>query len=525
MKSKNLFLLMAFCFAAMLQAQEPAGLYRLQRVVFDNGASTVPDYEQYKYCADAAALTVLKTGERNGTTYFYFRNTDGSPLLTSDRVGELPRVFDVSEQGFSLRWPSTHDGSMVSDVYSTAAGMDPAIVEAFDLLRGRGTASGDLSGTWLVRGQTWNALNDYWWDDHTTKSYMIFGADKVLTLENVQDTLSKAFATASLSTLKRLSDNVVSFDGYDYLLKKISENTFSITTITPSGQTHTMLIDRTGLPASLQRIFGTSEPVRDYSDGLALKQELLRKGGYYASEASALRLRFDVDARRARSIREAFRLDTLVKGSMSTWEKTLAVARFVARNIPHANQTAGLAQVNALTLWDYHLTTEPAFNCRWHSIMLQDLLLSLGLKARFITCLPALPDQDCHVVNAVWLPELGRWAMIDTDMHHYFTDGDGEPVGLQEIRAAYVGGPAVEMHALLPSDSHDADDYYREYLAKNVYCFAGYEHSDFDVESAQYEGERRYFYLLPRDANATRFTSNVERVVRSEADFWQAPKD
>lgn len=49
-------------------------------------------------------------------------------------------------------------------------------------------------------------------------------------------------------------------------------------------------------------------------------------------------------------------------------------------------------------------------------------------------------DNDCHVVNEVWLPELGKWAMIDTDMGgHYFSDLKGVPFssGFQPYR---IGG-------------------------------------------------------------------------------------
>lgn len=39
-----------------------------------------------------------------------------------------------------------------------------------------------------------------------------------------------------------------------------------------------------------------------------------------------------------KKIREYFKLDTVVSSTMPTWDKAISLARFVAENIPHANQ-------------------------------------------------------------------------------------------------------------------------------------------------------------------------------------------
>lgn len=66
------------------------------------------------------------------------------------------------------------------------------------------------------------------------------------------------------------------------------------------------------------------------------------------------------------------KLDTLYDASASTWEKTLAIAGFVARNIPHANQQMQPRSRNAINLWEFARTVEPGFNCRLHSILTSD---------------------------------------------------------------------------------------------------------------------------------------------------------
>lgn len=178
--------------------------------------------------------------------------------------------------------------------------------------------------------------------------------------------------------------------------------------------------------------------------------EILRKAEPYRADKASFRFEYIQDTARRRLTREYFRLDTIDNPTAETWDRTLALARFVARNIPHANQSVQPERRNAIDLWEYTRNVEPAFNCRLHSIMLHELLLACDITNRYVTCLPADSlDQDCHVVNIVWLPEHKKWAMVDSDMRAYVTDSDGTPLSLSQIRERYINGAAMEIHPLL----------------------------------------------------------------------------
>ena len=134
-------------------------------------------------------------------------------------------------------------------------------------------------------------------------------------------------------------------------------------------------------------------------------------------------------------------LDAIAASGLSTWEKVLKVSEFVSAHIPHDNQKEPMKALNAFTLWQYAQRVPTGFNCRWHAILLSELLLSIRIKNRFVTCMPEdKSDQDCHVVNLVWLPELNKWAMIDSDMQEYVTAPDGTPLSLEEMRAEVIAG-------------------------------------------------------------------------------------
>ena len=189
---------------------------------------------------------------------------------------------------------------------------------------------------------------------------------------------------------------------------------------------------------------------------------------------------------RSEEIRRYFRcntqldLDRIAASGLTTWEKTLEISRFVSEHIPHDNQKEPLKELNAVTLWEYAQRVSTGFNCRWHAILLSELLLSIDIKNRFVTCLPEDEnDQDCHVVNLVWLPEMNKWAMIDSDMQEYVTDPDGIPLSLEEMRTELIAGRRLNVHR---NSDPDGVEYMQGYWAKNLYWFSIHITYGYDLE-------------------------------------------
>ena len=250
---------------------------------------------------------------------------------------------------------------------------------------------------------------------------------------------------------------------------------------------------------------------------------LLRKAEPYRADKASFRFEYIQDTARRRLTREYFRLDTIDNPTAETWDRTLALARFVARNIPHANQSVQPERRNAIDLWEYTRNVEPAFNCRLHSIMLHELLLACDITNRYVTCLPADSlDQDCHVVNIVWLPEHKKWAMADSDMRAYVTDSDGTPLSLSQMRERYINGAAMEIHPLLNEGQPFDYTYYRTYWSKNLYWFECAEQTSYDIETAPWDKRGRVVVLRPD--GFTPFDTPPHSVHTQDAErFWAAP--
>ena len=251
--------------------------------------------------------------------------------------------------------------------------------------------------------------------------------------------------------------------------------------------------------------------------------ELLRSAAAYAAEPGAdYRFTYRQDTARAREISRYFRLDTLLQADAPTWERALTLARFVARNIPHANQSVYPERRNAIGLWEYTREVEPAFNCRLHSIMLHELMLASGITNRFVTCLPADSlDNDCHVVNLVWLPERKKWAMLDSDMRAWVSSPDGTPLSLGEMRERYIAGEQTEIHWLLESRGEEYRSYYDAYWAKNLYWFESWDTTTYDRENGT-QTEGRIIALVPPGYSGFQQTATGVRTSDAER-FWAAP--
>ena len=254
------------------------------------------------------------------------------------------------------------------------------------------------------------------------------------------------------------------------------------------------------------------------------KVEKLRTSGSFANDTIQIAMTSVQDTARAREIREYFQLDTLYAPDASTWEKTLAVAKFVATNIPHANQNVQPKYRNAIGLWEYTKTTEPAFNCRLHSIMMYELLKSIDIEARFITCMPDdKNDFDCHVVNHVWLPELGKWAMIDSDMGgNYATAPDGTPLSLPEIRQRYIADEPVCYHPKFDEKGSEKIGSHHAYMAKNSYWYSCWETLHYDQEPSAGKDVGRYIHLVPSGFKPFEVDS-VDVITTDSAKFWAPP--
>ena len=232
-----------------------------------------------------------------------------------------------------------------------------------------------------------------------------------------------------------------------------------------------------------------------------------------------------VSPTRSAAIRRYFRhkaglnLDRIAASKVSTWEKTLKISKFVSDHIPHDNQKEPLKRLNATELWEYAKRVPTGFNCRWHAILLSELLLAAGIKNRFVTCLPEdKEDMDCHVVNLVWLPEMNKWAMIDSDMQEYVTGADGVPLSLEEMRAEVIAGRRLNIRR---NSNAEGVEYMQGYWAKNLYWFTVHMTYGYDLEGLRMIPDTYVCLVPPGFAPPEKYSGFCNNLTTNAAAFWR----
>lgn len=258
--------------------------------------------------------------------------------------------------------------------------------------------------------------------------------------------------------------------------------------------------------------------------------QTLRSTAPYAPDTTNFHFTQITDTVRATEVYNYFRLDTLLSPTASTWDNAMRMARMIARAVPHHNNPIGENKPQVLTsigLWE-HNQKRPGLNCRQHSIMLYEMLTAAGIKARYVTCLPEdSTDRDCHVVNHVWLPELRKWAMLDSDGFFYYTlPNDTIPLSLAEMRLHIIDRHPMQLNGLDTTANayaqHDKK-WKRPYWSKNLYWFEVHEQHCFGRENDERPADR-LIALIPSGWQA--FVKHGQAIkTTDEARFWAAPEE
>ena len=185
-------------------------------------------------------------------------------------------------------------------------------------------------------------------------------------------------------------------------------------------------------------------------------------------------------------VREYFKLDS-VAGQGDELSKIINLLHFAHDNIRHDGSNRAFAEMDAIDLYNYYKTTGKGVNCRQLAISLCEMYLSMGIPARYVTCMPADSlDYECHVINTVWSSQLQKWLYIDPTMDAWVTDENGTMLSIAEVRERLINDQPLVLceTANWNHESQQTKEYYLEtYMAKNLYYFVCKKLNRFNPES------------------------------------------
>ena len=216
---------------------------------------------------------------------------------------------------------------------------------------------------------------------------------------------------------------------------------------------------------------------------------VLKKSAPFAKDAAQQDILFRYqpkESKNLRMVRDYFKLDSVV-GQGDELSKIINLLHFVHDNIRHDGGNQAFAELDAIDLYNYYKTTGKGVNCRQLAISLCEMYLSMGIPARYVTCMPADSlDYECHVINTVWSEQLQKWLYIDPTMDAWVTDENGTMLSIAEVRERLINDQPLVLceTANWNHESQQTKEYYLEtYMAKNLYYFVCKKLNRFNPES------------------------------------------
>lgn len=202
-------------------------------------------------------------------------------------------------------------------------------------------------------------------------------------------------------------------------------------------------------------------------------------------------------------LRKGFKLDSIA-GRGSEVSKILNLLHWIHNLIPHDGNHENPTIKNAMSMIAVCKKDNRGLNCRGLATVLNECYLSLGIKSRFITCMPKdSVFNDCHVINMVYSTDLKKWLWIDPTNDAYVMNEKGELLSIEEVRERLITNKPL----LLNPDAnwnHKSttikEEYLYNYMAKNLYRMECPVNSEYNSETWNDVKKISYIELLPLDA-------------------------
>jgi transglutaminase-like putative cysteine protease len=237
------------------------------------------------------------------------------------------------------------------------------------------------------------------------------------------------------------------------------------------------------------------------------------------------------------TLRRELKLDSIA-GTGSEELKIINLLHWIHNLIPHDGNHENPAVKNAMSMIKTCKRDVRGLNCRGLATVLNECYLSMGIKSRFVTCMPKdTVFEDCHVINMVYLESKKKWIWIDPTNNAYVMDEKGELLSIQEVRERLVSDKPLILNPDANWNNKSTatkEGYLFNYMAKNLYRLECPLRSEYNAETWADGKQVGYVELLPLDAYQQKPDKSVHKNEKTGTTFttyktnnpivfWQKP--
>lgn len=189
-------------------------------------------------------------------------------------------------------------------------------------------------------------------------------------------------------------------------------------------------------------------------------------------------------------LKSDFNVDVIAAGK-SDFDKTLSLMMYIHKELFFPGSNISPTVNNTYEIMKVRKTG--ALFCSYHATVLTEMLLSIGVKAIKISCLPKDFDGDCHVAVLAYMKEKKKWVFFDPTFGTYFFDENGNPLSILEIREQYINRKNILFKNIQIDKQwrlimngvvcESYDEWYRIYMSKNSFRFMFPQKSEFNYSN------------------------------------------
>ena len=231
------------------------------------------------------------------------------------------------------------------------------------------------------------------------------------------------------------------------------------------------------------------------------------------------------------ALRKHLKLDS-VAGNGDELSKIKNLLSFVHNLITHDGSTPWAVKRPESTVEMVELCKQYNIGatCRQLAILLNECYLSMGIKSRYVTCMPKTYVSDCHVINSVWSNQLGKWIWVDPTYDAFVMDENDNLLGIAEVRERIRNSQPLKIndYANWNHENNVKKEYYLDYyMAKNLYFIQVGTYFGANMETGNTH-PCEYIYLAPSgydtDPEVKLYRAEGINFTTDPATFWQSPK-
>lgn len=253
--------------AAMAQQENPRGLYKLQKFIYDDGKEQVPQFNQYKYLTDDMSAQI-ELVENEVVAAFRMVNQDKHPLNYTGKVpvgedGQGTQIYDSNKEKFTLRWYNNFApnaalfpfNAFITEEYSSKKGVSETMKEIIDLMamKAKVKKTNKFTGVWKRRGMS-DRVDGKGQLFEMPTMYKIYTDTKMLMLEGDLENAPTMAVVGRLWPCTFYTDRLITEGQNSCMITWINDNTFTLIWIS-GGYPAVEIWDKTELPELMQNIF------------------------------------------------------------------------------------------------------------------------------------------------------------------------------------------------------------------------------------------------------------------------------